>query len=351
VLGRLFIADLKMIVRNKQSLFWAIFFPIIFATIFGLFRFDEIGEAEVAVFGEVPALTAPVREAVSEMEALELSTEFPTVEEARTALEDDELDFVLIVEPGGTVTNLFNESQSDRNGVFLPTIRQVISVLNFAAADVTPVYTMDEQGVSGINVQYYDFVLPGLVGMAVMTYGIIGLGSTIAQYRGQRILRRILATPLKVRTFLASIVLAHLMLALVQSTIVLLWGVFVFGGTVRGSILWIYIFVLLGNLTFLNLGFVVGARTDTPEAASGMGNAIAMPMMFFAGTFFPTATLPWILPTVTRFLPLRPMIDAIRSISIEGTAITEHLPEVAQLLGWAAVTFVLAARVFKFERA
>jgi ABC-2 type transport system permease protein len=351
VLLRLFVADLKMIVRNKQSLFWAIFFPIIFATIFGLFDFDDIGEAEVAVFGQDPALTQPVREAVDRVEPLELVTEYSTVEAAREALEDDELDFALIVERGGSVTNLFNEGQSDRNSVFLPTIRQVIGALNLQAADITPIYTLDESGVAGINVQYYDFVLPGLVGMAVMTYGIIGLGSTIAQYRGQRILRRILATPLKVRTFLASIVLAHLVLALVQSTIVLLWGVFVFGGTVRGSIVWIYIFVLLGNLTFLNLGFVVGARTDTPEAASGMGNAIAMPMMFFAGTFFPTATLPWILPTITRFLPLRPMIDAIRSISIEGAAITEHWSEIGQLLGWAAVTFVLAARVFKFERA
>ena len=184
-----------------------------------------------------------------------------------------------------------------------------------------------------------------------MTYGIIGLGSTLAQYRGQRILRRILATPLKPRTFLAAIVGAHLVLACVQSLIVLGFGVLAFGGTVRGNIVWILLFVMLANLTFLNIGFMVAARADSAEAASGLGNAVTMPMMFFSGVFFPTSTLPWILPTLTAILPLHPLVSAIRSIALDATSITDHASELAQLTAWAVGTFLLASRVFRFERA
>ena len=204
---------------------------------------------------------------------------------------------------------------------------------------------------AGHSIRYYDFVLPGLVGMGVMTYGIIGLASTIAQYRAQRILRRILATPLKPRTFLAAIVTSHLALAVVQSALVLAWGVFVFGATGKGNVLWVLVLAMLGNLSFLNIGFMVASRVLTAEAASGLGNAVAMPMMFFSGVFFPTATLPWVLPTVTKFLPLRPLVDGIRKVLVDGASITQLGSQVLQLVAWAIGTFLLASRIFRFERA
>lgn len=341
MLARLFVADLKMIVRNKQSLFWAILFPIIFATVFGLFRFDDIGEAEVAVFGPTET-RASIEAAVAEQPKLELVHDYETIAEARAALADDELSFALVSDGSGPVELLFNEATADRNSVFIPLVERAFS---------EPTTRLERVGVAGISVQYYDFVLPGLVGMAVMTYGIIGLAGMVAQYRGQRILKRIRATPLAPSMFIAGIVLAHLVLALVQSAIVMAWGTLVFGGNIRGSIAAIFFIVLLGNLTFLNIGFMVASRVESTEAASGFGNAIAMPMMFFSGVFFPTAGLPWILPQLTSILPLSPMIEAIRDISITGAAITEHLGELAQLAGWAVVTFLVASRVFRFERA
>lgn len=343
-------ADLKMILRNRQALFWALAFPILFATIFGLFRFDDIGEADVAVLG--PAADAGAfRQAVTEADPLALVDEHRTEQAARAALEDGDLDFLLLVGDAGGITLLFDESEADRNSVFLPVIRQIVDQANLRAAGVPPRYQLSVEGVEGRSVQYYDFVLPGLVGMAVMTYGIIGLGGTVAQWRGQRILRRILATPLSPRTFLGAVVIAHLALAVVQSTLVLLWGVTLFGGSVRGNPLWIYVFVVLGNLTFLNIGFMVAARAESAEAASGLGNAVAMPMMFFSGVFFPTAGLPWILPALTAILPLHPMVDAIRAIAIDGTSITAHWSELGQLAGWAVVTFLIASRMFRFQRA
>ena len=124
-----------------------------------------------------------------------------------------------------------------------------------------------------------------------------------------------------------------------------------FGGHVRGNLLSIIPFVVVGNLVFLNIGFMVASRVETTEAASGLGNAVSMPMMFFSGVFFPTTTLPWILPALTVILPLHPLVDAVRAITVDATSITKLLPQLGQLVGWAVATFFIASRMFKFERA
>jgi ABC-type multidrug transport system permease subunit len=257
----------------------------------------------------------------------------------------------MVVPRTGPVRVIVNDAAADTNRIFVPIFQRVLDEVNIALANVERRYSLVSEAIAGQSVKYYDFVLPGLVGMAVMSYGIIGLASTLAQYRGQRILRRILATPLRPRTFLGAIVLAHLVLAIVQSSLVLAFGVFVFGGTVRGNLAWIFLFVLVGNLTFLNIGFMVASRVQTVEAASGLGNAVTMPMMFFSGVFFPTSTLPWILPAVTAALPLSPLVKAVREITLHATPITNLGPEMLQLLTWAVVTFLIASRMFHFERA
>lgn len=353
MLVRLLIADLKMIVRNRQALFWAIVFPLLFVTVFGVFRFDDIGRAEVAIFedgGSAEALRVGLA-SPDASRAMEIVDDYASIDEARAGLADGDIDFLLEVQQGGRIELVFNEATADANAIFLPLIEGAIDKINLAVAGVDRAYDVEPVGIAGISPGYFDFVLPGLVGMAVMTYGIIGLAGTIAQYRGQKILKRIRATPLRPSTFITSVVVAHLALAIVQSTIVLLFGIYVFGGNVRGNLLALYLFVLLGNLTFLNIGFMVASRVENAEAASGLGNAVAMPMMFFSGVFFPTAGLPIVLRWLTSVLPLHPMVDAIRAISIEGTGITELGPEFAQLAAWALVTYVIATRVFKFERA
>jgi ABC-2 type transport system permease protein len=346
---RLVVADLKLLLRNRQSLFWALAFPIIFATIFGLFNFDELPDAQVAIFTQDSQQSAPVSQALDSIPNLEIK-EYDTRDEALAELKESNLDLVIEIANNGTVVVNVNEAAQDTNRIFVPVVRSVVDEVNFRTANVSRAYTVEERSLSGRDVDYYDFVLPGLVGMGVMTYAIIGLASTIAQYRAQRILRRIRATPLKPRTFVSALVVAHLVLAVVQAALILAWGVLLFGGTVTGNLLWIAVFVVLGNVIFLNIGFIVSTRAESAEAASGVGNAVAMPMMFFSGVFFPTTTLPWILPAVTALLPLKPMVDGIRSVAIDGASIVSLGPELAQLAAWALATGLLATRVFRFER-
>lgn len=362
-MGKLLVASIKMLYRDRQALFWAMAFPVIFTVVFGLFDFTDSPEATFAVVSEE---TSPVSEAlVSGLGEVESFTveDRDDLAAARGDLVEGEVDVVLSVpavaagpDAAGvaatTVEAFYNEGNVDVNQFALDAVERIVSGLNLRLAGVTaPPVRLEPLGVEGRTVEYYDFLLPGLVAMGVMNFSIIGMAVAIARFREQRILKRILATPLRPLKFLSAQVLARLVLAVLQAALILAVGVFLFGAEIYGNVLWIFVLATVANLVFLNIGFAVAGRASNPDAAQGIGNAVALPMMFLSGVFFPTDTLPEVLQEVVRFLPLTPLIEALRMVSIEGQSILDTGPQLLLLGGWVVLSFFLASRVFRFARA
>jgi ABC-2 type transport system permease protein len=364
---KLFVASIKMLYRDRQALFWAMAFPVIFTVVFGLFDFTDSPEATFAVVSEADT---PVSEALaSGLGRVESFTvqERADLSAARRALTDGEVDVVLTVpapppsvgglDPGAapppqTIEAYYNEGNADVNQFALDAVERIVGGLNLRLAGVTePAVRLEAQGVAGRTVEYYDFLLPGLVAMGVMNFSIIGMSVAIARFREQRILKRILATPLAPVKFLSAQVLARLVLALAQAALILAVGVFLFGAEIYGRVIWIFVLATVANLIFLNIGFAVAGRASNPDAAQGIGNAVALPMMFLSGVFFPTDTLPDVLQQAVRYLPLTPLIEALRKVSIEGQSILDTGPQLLLLGVWVLVSFVLASRMFRFARA
>ena len=171
----------------------------------------------------------------------------------------------------------------------------------------------------------------------------------MASYREKKILKRILATPLKVRTFFIAQVLAYLVLALAQAAIILGAGAIIYDVQIAGNIIYIGFLVLIGNLVFLNLGFIVGAYSKSVQAASGLGNVVVLPMLMFSGVFFSQDALPQIIGTVMDYLPLAPMVEAVRGVTLEAKAFWDYPAELAILALWIVGTSVVATRVFRFR--
>ena len=89
--------------------------------------------------------------------------------------------------------------------------------------------------------------------------------------------------------------------------------------------------------------------TGRDRAADGLANAVAMPMMFLSGTFFPTETLPGVLANVVKYLPLSPLLVAMRGVALDATPFWEYPTELAVLGAWIVVTSVVAVKVFRFS--
>ena len=357
------VANLKMLSRNRQTTFWALFFPLILVVVFGLFDLTSFGASSLAVVDQAGTPDSRrIAVALEDISVLQLQDTPENADTARQLVADGELDYLVIIPsgfsaaaPGGPVapvapvTMVMNAENEDRNQLIQGIIQRISEGIILGEAAGKPPATLVAERLETRQVSYFDLVLLGLVGMGIMSNAIISVAARISTYRHLSILKRMLVTPLAIWKFFAAEVAAQLALALVQAAIILAVGVFVFKAQLNGNVLYLLPVVVLGSLIFLNIGFIVSAWANSPASASGMGNAIAFPMMFFAGTFFSTATLPWLLPYAADALPLAPMLEALRAIAIHEATLWQVWPQLAILAGWVAGTSLVAIRVFRFS--
>ena len=354
---------MKMILRDKQALFWALAFPLLFVVVFGLFFRDVDSPQVVGVIDNAgDDMSRGLVRNLSEMGGLTVEMR-DDEEEARRQVEDGDLGHLLIIPEGlaGTVANnpparlelLYDESNAF-GGVVVSAVASFIDSANLELARAPVRLVLDargagESGSSG-DTSYIDFLLPGLAVWGVMSFSIIGLATTIAVYREKRILIRIQSTPLKVRVFVAAQVLASLLLSIVQAAIILAVGMAIFGVSIPLSQApQLCVLILMGNLVFLNLGFIVGAFSKTVAAASGLGNAVSLPLMFLSGVFFPTDSLPTVLLFVIEYLPLAPLLEMFRSVALDSGMFWDFPTQLAIVVGWIVLSTVVSMRTFRFR--
>ena len=366
------LANLKMMARNRQGLFWALLFPLLLVVVFGLFDFRGVTPTGLAVAdfsgGPRADMLQDRLNGIAFLEPEVLDTDDPdALEEARRKLTDGDLGYLLLIPPGlddpasensagvtDPVTLVYATRNPERNQLVEGAVHSLVIEIRSQGRPVLPERLVASEVIDTPEVDYFDTVLLGLLGLGIMTNSIISIAVRISTYRNQAVLKRLLATPLPVWKFFAGEIAAHLLLAMVQALIILAVGVFVFGGDIHGSpipiqLVWVLIIVLLGSVVFLNIGFILSAWARSPAAASGMGNAVALPMMFLAGTFFSTASLPWLLPYAVQVLPLTPMLDAMREVAINSAPLWETWPQLVALSAWAVATGLVAVRVFRFN--
>ncbi len=358
LLFHLTIANLKMLARDRQALFWALLFPLIFVVVFGLFFRDTESAQTLAVIDNAQdSMSVQLIESLEQVPGLDV---VPRNDEglARREISKGDLGHLLLIPEGLAATatdnppaqiTLLYDDTDPLSGIVLGVVSSFVDRANLQMAQAPTRLELDPVGMSSRNISYLDFLIPGLAIWGVMNFSVIGIATSMAAYREKRILIRILATPLKVRVFFAARVLSALVLSVLQAAIILAAGWLLFGVSVEGNLLHIALLVVLGNIVFLNLGFVVGAFSKTVAAASGLGNAVGLPLMFMSGVFFPVENLPKILRLIVEYLPLAPVLEMVRGVILHSMAFWEFPLELAIVCGWIVVSAAAAIRTFKFR--
>jgi len=359
MLLKLFIANLKMLLRNRQTLFWAMVFPVLLIVVFGLFNLDEPPTSKLAVVDQASnAASENVVDALGEIETLEVSTA-GDVDDAKQQLADGELDFVLVLpeqfslppRPGSqqSLTLFEDPANVQANAIVRGTLESFADKTTLGLAQVAPAFAIEAVQTESRNVRYVDFLMPGIIGQAIMMSAIMGTAVGISRYREQQVLRRLLATPLPTRTFLIAEVLSRLCLAVLQTSLILLTARLMFDVHVYGSYLWVYALALLGNLIFIQVGFTIAGVARSASAAEGLSNVVAMPLLILSGVFFAIDTLPDGVQAFVRLLPLTPLIETLRGVILHADVPWPHATELGIVVVWALVTFLSAWHTFRFD--
>ena len=208
---------------------------------------------------------------------------------------------------------------------------------------------LEKQTVSGAEIRYVDWLIPGVLGMNVMFSSLFGVGYVIVRYRKNGVLKRLKATPLTPLEFLSAQVISRLWLIVLVTSLVYMGTNFFVGFRMYGSYLTLLLVLLLGTLSMISLGLIIAARMSNEEAANGLLNLVSWPMMLLSGVWFSLEGSHPLVQQLAQILPLTHLTSAARAVMIDGAGVLEIGWNLLVLLGMSTLFMAIGARSFRWE--
>ncbi len=337
-LWQLVMSRWRMFYREPSALFWTFGFPIVLALALGVaFRNRPPQPIDAAV------LSGPGAEALrAQLDSKTIHVHIVDDEAAAAALRTGKV--AVVVVPGTPRAYRYDPTRPDSR-----IARAIVDDrLQRAEGRTDPTPVVDRE-VTEPGSRYIDFLIPGLLGFGLMSSGLWGVGFVIVEMRQRKLLKRMLATPMRKSSFLFSFVLMRGLFLIAELPILLIFARTVFDVPVRGS--WALLFALatLGSLVFAGLGLLVASRAQNQQTVGGLINLVTMPMAIGSGVFFSAQRFPDVLQPVLSILPLTALNDATRAIMLEGAGLAQVARPTLILLAWGALAFLAALTLFRWR--
>src|SRR5438094_8888474 len=318
-------AHFKSWYRSRSNIFWTIAFPLLLIVLFGAIFGNGSTKFDLYVQNRDLAAATPTMLSANYVSTLNGTGAFTL--HMVPAEQQQALDFVkdesrihsrgqrLLVLPVGFADNLTRTKsasiqlymdQSDQASASLAGI-VTAATTSYAAhlygASTPNTVSVQQQSIITLNVRYIDFFIPGVIGMTLLTSGVFGAVNVNGRYRELKIIKKLATTPLSKLEWIIGMVGYQMFLAAISITVILLFGRFVFGVTATIDIYTIGL-VVAAALLFPGIGMVLANFVKDADGAEAAANAITFPMMFLAGTFWTTETMPTVLKVIANYLPL-----------------------------------------------
>ncbi|HSU17742.1 ABC transporter permease [Longimicrobium sp.] len=338
-LRELVMTRIRAFLREPEALFWTFVFPILMAVGLGVaFRDKPADRAAVGVQrGSIAERYLPALRASGEIRVVMLDDTA-----AERAVRKGDVAVVL----AGT-DHLVYRYDPARDESRVGRLLADEAVQRGSGAP-RPVATADDRHREP-GARYIDWVIPGLIGLNLMSTGMWGIGFGLVQMRNKKQLKRLVSTPMRKRDYLTSMILARLVFIALEVPPIILFSWLAFGVRVRGSLLALLGLVILGAMTFAGLGLLAASRARTIEGISGILNVVMLPMFVLSGVFFSSSRYPEVIQPFIRALPLTALNDAFRAVYNDALPISAYWPQVAILVAWMVLTFVAALKLFRWQ--
>lgn len=333
------LARIRLFYREPSTLFWTFVFPVLLTVALGIaFRSRPPEPVAIGVLAGPGASEARAALAAGQDVRAEVLDE-PA---ARAALRTGRV--AVVVVPGTPPTLRFDPTRPESR-----LAHAVADDLLERAAGRADVLTPREDRVSEPGSRYVDFLIPGLLGMNIMSTGLWGIGWVIAELRQKKLLKRLAATPMRRWHFLVSFAVVRVLFLAVEVPFLVGFGVVVFGTPFRGAAATLALLTVLGAAAFSGLGLLIASRASNQQTVGGLINLVLLPMMVLSGVFFSSANFPEVMQPLVRALPLTALNDGMRAVLNDGATLAAVAPQALLLLGTALASFAVALRLFRWS--
>lgn len=190
-----------------------------------------------------------------------------------------------------------------------------------------------------------DFLVPGVLALAVMSTAMVSLAIATGYERRYGVLKRLGSTPLSRGGLLVSKTANVLAIEILQAVVIVLTGI-ALGWNASGGLVLAALFLLLGTIAFAGVGLLM-AGTLRAEATLALANGLFLVLLFVGGMAYPLDKLPNILEEVAKVLPAAALSESVRGALTPGVDVPAW--SVIVLVLWAIGAPLLAARFFRWE--
>ena len=326
--------------REPEVMFWVFIFPIGMALALG-FAFRDKAPEPVAMGVTGSAQSSIVREALTRSALLKPQL-FSSLAEGRAALRTGKI--ALLIENGSPIVYWYDPTRPDSRMARF----EVNDAVQKAGGRGDPTPVRDEL-VREKGSRYIDFLLPGLLGLNLLSTSVWGIGYSIVNARIKKTLKLMMATPMRKSDYLLAHMFSRFVLLALESAIIVLFGILVFQVPLRGSPGALALLCAFSGLSFAGLGLLCGSRVQTLEGVNGLINLILVPMWLFSGVFFSYERFPKMLLPAIKALPLTAANEALRAIMLEGERLTNLASPLAILAAWGVASFAVALKIFRWQ--
>jgi ABC-2 type transport system permease protein len=391
-----FISSLKIFFRGRSSFFWVLAFPIILMLIFGAIFSGGNVQYELAVQNKDGSdISFAFINAVNSTNAFKVRM-VNASENADAYIKSNRISGMLIVPQGfgnqvqhnlalgatrpstavqvnPTTTSATNASalnatrvsssssqaqsnntnatpaavilKVDQSSTSAPVISGVLSSIangfNSQLTGSTQIVGVENQQVLSSQFKYIDFFVPGIIGLTVLTTGVLGTVGTNTQYRNNGILRKLATTPLGKSEWIISKMLYQTVVIFISAALIIVVAKLVYNVTVVPNVVTLLL-LFVGTICFTGIGMIIARFVKDEDAANAAASAVTFPMLFLAGTFIPLETMPDYLQTIAKFLPLTYLNYGLRDAMILGDT-ASALYNMAIVLIAGAIFFVIGS--------
>ncbi|MFK5985619.1 MAG: ABC transporter permease [Pseudomonadota bacterium] len=313
-------------IRDRAALGWTILFPILlvigFAMIFSnenreLYKVGVIGE------GQHPFLESRYIQFIPEID----------VDKAINKVERHQLDL------------LFSFSQQQYWINSTSPNGYIVEKILIASAGPE----LKQGTVSGKELRYIDWVVPGILGMNMMFSALFGIGFVLVRYRKNGVLKRLKGTPLSITEFILAQIISRLILIVCVSVLVYISCNMVLDFAMHGSYLLLLLVLTLGAFSLISMGLLIAARLHSDEVAGGMVNVFSWPMMLLSGVWFSLEGAPQWIKVAADLLPLTHVVQAARAIMLDGAGFMEISHHLIALVLMTLVFLFIGVKMFRWE--
>jgi len=226
-------------------------------------------------------------------------------------------------------------------------VQQVANGFNMKMANAKDIITVNSKEAATSGMNYFDFLLPGILAITIMSAATNMAVGTIARLRSTGVFRKLSTTPLSSKEWIAARITTWTILVILSLVVAvfLAWLVFSIHPNINLISL---LLIVIGTALFAGFGITVTNFVKNEESAMNAVGVITFPLMFVSGTLIPVENMPWFLQYLAKISPLTYLSEGLRSSMITGNT-GDAVTDLAIVAVLGIILFGVGAATFSWK--